>query len=216
MHKMIGLIKELGLQLTSACLAVILAPLGIISSGCAVGPLVSHETARTVGNSNHEIVGGYGQAGYAFKWNYGVSENLDIGLHWESLSIGARIKYAFINSKDSWSLAAALGTGSSVGGSHNYLDIITSTMAGSWEPYATARLVKVKTDPLEFRNKDTGQVDFTISSAEYDYGQALLGTRYWFNANWLFSLEASSLFAINDSVKFGSNVLVGAALGYRF
>jgi hypothetical protein len=188
----------------------------ILLSSCAVGPLVSHETARTVGNSNHEILGGYGQAGFAFKWNYGVSENFDIGLHWESLSIGVRAKYAFINSKDSWSFAAALGTGSSVGGSHTYIDLITSTMAGSWEPYGTIRLVKVKTDPMAFRDKDTGQVAFTISSAEYDYGQALLGTRYWFNTHWHLSLEASSLFAVRESVKFGSNALIGAALGYRF
>ena len=185
-------------------------------AGCAVGPLVSHETARTVGHSNHEIVGGYGQAGYAFKWNYGITEDLDIGLHWESLSIGARIKYAFLNTKDSWSLAAALGTGSSVGGSHNYLDLLASNMLGSWEPYGTVRLVRVKTDPIEFRSLNTGQVAFTISSANYEYGQAIFGTRYWFNPNWLFSAEASSLFAVGDSVRFGNNVLIGAALGYRF
>lgn len=65
-----------------------------VLSGCAVGPLVSHETARTVGTTNHELMAGYGQAGYVIKWNYGLNENLDVGLHWESLSIGVRAKYA--------------------------------------------------------------------------------------------------------------------------
>ena len=83
-----------------------------ILSGCAVGPLAIHETARTVGKSNHELVAGYGIAGYVFKWNIGLSENWDIGLHWESLSIGLRAKYAFLqNSEKGWSLATAAGTG---------------------------------------------------------------------------------------------------------
>ena len=68
-------------------------------SGCAVGPLVSHETARTVGSSNSEIVGGYGQAGYVLKWNHGFGENFDLGFQYESLSVGFRAKYAFVNER---------------------------------------------------------------------------------------------------------------------
>jgi hypothetical protein len=185
-------------------------------SGCAVGPLVSHETARTVGDSNHELIGGYGMAGYVVKWDYGLTKNLDLGLHWESLSIGLRAKYAFINNREGWSFATALGAGASVGGSHYYGDIIGSYLAGSWEPYGTLRLVHVKTDPLEFKDKDTGEIDFTVPSAEYDYGQFILGTRYWISAHWLLSLEASSLFAVSSGLKIGSGVLVGGSFGYRF
>jgi hypothetical protein len=192
--------------------AVVVATL----SGCAVGPLVSHETARTVGNSNHELIGGYGMAGYVVKWNYGLTKNLDLGLHWESLSIGLRAKYAFINNREGWSFATALGAGSSIGGSHYYGDIIGSYLAGPWEPYGTVRLVHVKTDPLEFKDKDTGDIAFTVPSADYDYGQFILGTRYWISAHWLFSLEASSLFAVSSGLKIGNGVLVGGSFGYRF
>lgn len=185
-------------------------------SGCAVGPLVSHETARTVGDSNHELIGGYGQAGYVIKWDYGLAENLDLGLHWESLSIGLRLKYAFINKKDGWSLATALGTGASIGGSHYYGDLIGSYVTGSWEPYGTLRVVHVKNDPLEFRDKNTGEVDVTVPGSKYNYGQFILGTRYWFTPHWLFSLEASSLFAMTSGLKFGNDVFVGGAFGYRF
>ncbi len=184
--------------------------------GCAVGPLVNHETAKTVGRSHHELVGGYGAAGYVVKWNYGLTENLDLGLHWESLSIGVRAKYAFVNNEKGWSLAAGLGTGVSAGGSHYYGDLIGSHMVGSWEPYGALRLVHVKNAPLKFKDKDTGEVKFSVSSIEYDYGQFILGVRYWFSPHWLFSLEASSLFAISSGLKVGNGALLGGSFGYRF
>ncbi len=185
-------------------------------SGCAIGPLVSHETARTVGDNKSELVGGYGAAGLVFKWNYGLSENLDFGLHWESLSVGIRAKYAFLNQSAGWSLAAALGTGSSIGGSHYYGDLMVSNVAGAWEPYGTLRIVHVNTDPVEFRDKDTGNVNFTVTTDDFEYGQLIFGTRYWFNEHWLISLEASSLFAISDNFKIESGAIVSGAFGYRF
>lgn len=184
--------------------------------GCAVGPLVSHETARTVGKSNHEFIGGYGQAGYVLKWNFGLAENLDLGLHWETLSIGVRAKYAFINSESGWSLASALGTGESIGGSHYYGDLIGSYFKDSWEPYGTLRIVHVKNDPLEFKNTDTGQVSLFIDRSEYQYGQFILGARYWLDDHWLISLEASSLFKVSSGFESGQTVFIGASLGYRF
>lgn len=185
-------------------------------TGCAVGPLVGHETARTVGRSNHELIAGYGQAGYVFKWNIGLNENLDLGFQWESLSLGARLKYAFINSEQGWSLATALGTGFSIGGSHYYGDLIGSYMTGSWDPYGILRLVHVKNDPLEFKDTNTGEINFAVSSSEYNYGQFILGTRYWFTPHWLFSLEASSFSSMSSELKIDNDVIVNAGFGYRF
>ncbi len=188
----------------------------VFLSSCAIGPLVSHDTARTVGKSNHELIGGYGDAGYAFKWNYGLNDNLDFGLHLESLSIGLRAKYAFINNKEGWSFATALGTGSSLGGSHYYGDIVGSYLVGSWEPYGTIRLVHVTTDPLELKDTDTGQINFVVASSEYNYGQFMIGTRYWLNQNWLLSVEASSLFTDSSDFDISKGIIAGAALGYRY
>ena len=189
----------------------------IFMSGCAIGPLVSHETARTVGDSNHELIGGLGQAGLIFKWNYGFNENLDLGLHLESLSMGIRAKYAFINARESgWSLAAAFGTGGSSNGTHYYGDIIGSYLTGSWEPYSTIRIVHVKNNAFDAKDEKTGQVIFSFSKFEYDYGHFFLGTRYWFNTHWLISLEASTLFTFLPGATIGNNSIVGAALGYRF
>lgn len=185
-------------------------------SSCAVGPLVIHETARTVGNSKSELVGGLGRAGFVAKWNYGLTENLDFGVHWESLSLGIRAKYAFINSEAGWSFATALGTGGSLGGSHYYGDIIGSYVHGKWEPYSTLRIVHVKNDPIEFQDEDTGNIDFVVSKSEYDYGQFILGTRHWFSHQWFISLEASTISAISSGLDVEKNLLAGAAIGYHF
>src|SRR4051812_44550206 len=106
-----------------------LLPLFLILSGC-VGPLVVHETARTLGSpKHHEFSGGYGNAGYVLKWNMGLLANWDFGIQYESLSWGLRTKYAFINSTDvGFSLAAAAGAGLTFGGTHYYGDLIASYM----------------------------------------------------------------------------------------
>lgn len=106
-----------------------LALLGIstsLLSACAFGPLVTHETARTVGKGHHEVLGGYGNSGYVIKWNAGITDDIDIGLQLESLSLGIRGKYAFINNERGFSVAAAAGIGSSIGGSHYYGDLLAS------------------------------------------------------------------------------------------
>ncbi len=177
---------------------------------------MSHETARTVGQSNHEILGGFGQVGYVFKWNYGATENLDLGLYTEALNTGLRAKYAFLNSSAGWSFATALGTGVSIGGTTTNIDLITSYATGSWEPYGTVRLVQSKTDPIEFKDKNTGQVDFTIEKSEFSYGQFILGNRFWFSPHWLLSVEASTLFPVSSGFGSSRNWFASLALGYRF
>lgn len=191
--------------------------LSLFLSGCAVGPLVLHETARSVGDNASEFVAGYGQAGYMLKWNYGVTQNFDFGIHWESLSFGVRGKYSFINGRSGGlSAAAAIGAGSSLGGNHHYGDLMVSYLTGMFEPYATARFVQVSTDPVEFRNADTGQTAFTVSSAQYNYGQFIVGSRFWFGPNWMLSLEGANFFSIGDGVKISGGGFFGLGLGYRY
>ena len=188
-----------------------------LASGCAVGPLVSHETARTIGDGRNEFAGGYGVAGYVLKWTHGLNKDWDFGVHWEALSVGLRAKYAFANAGEGgWSGAVAAGIGSSLGGSHYYADIMTSYLADRWEPYFTFRAVHVTTDPMDFKSTDTGEVAFTVNKSEYNYGQFMLGTRYWFDKEWSLSIEASTLASFSSGLTIGSGILLGAALSYRF
>lgn len=194
-----------------------LAVITLLLSACAVGPLVSHEPARTVGKGKVAFTGGRGAAGWVAKGNFGISEDLDMGVQWESLSLGLRLKYAFLNHQDGgFSMAAAAGTGLSLGGSHYYGDLMTSYLAGRWEPYGSVRIVHVKTDPIELRDKDTEQVDIVVDRLSYNYGQVFLGSRFWINETWYLSGEISSLFAVSSGVHFGDGLLWGAAAGARF
>jgi len=76
--------------------------------------------------------------------------------------------------------------------------------------------VHVKNAQWEIKGKNAGWVDFTIPSSEYDYGQFILGVRYWIAPRWLFSLEASSFFAVSSDLKIGNDALIGGSFGYRF
>jgi hypothetical protein len=197
-----------------------IALVSFLITGCAVGPLVNHETARTVGEGKNELSAGYGQAGYVFKWNHGVRDNLDIGVHWESLSLGIRGKYAFINNPDhGFSSSIALGTGWSIGGSHYYADLSGSYLFGQWEPYLMVRTVRVKTDPVEFRDEDPTDdwdLSFTIARERYTYGQVSLGTRFWMNERGYLSLEFSSLYEISSGIEIDDNLIIGGLVGIRF
>jgi hypothetical protein len=188
----------------------------LLLNACAFGPLVTHETARTVGENRHELLGGYGNVGYMVKWSYGVTKDIDLGFQIESMSIGLRGKYAFINNERGFSLAAAAGVGNSIGGSHYYGDLMTSYKAAWWEPYLNFRYVRVKTDPIEVRDKDNGPLDFTINSLEYSYGQLFFGNRFWMTENWILSVEASSIVLHSTGIKMSSVAVIGAALGYKF
>lgn len=80
-----------------------------------MGPLVSHETARTLGHGNKKLLGGFGSGGFVVKFNYGARDNLDLGVQLENCSLGLRAKYSLLNSSHGWSYVVAGGLGTSVG-----------------------------------------------------------------------------------------------------
>lgn len=185
--------------------------------GCALGPLVSQEAGRTVGDGNHEFQLGYGSAQYFGKYTWGLTENLDFGVQYEAFSLGIRLKYAFINNREAgFALAVAGGTGASIGGSHQYIDVLASHLIGEWEPYVTIRYVWSKVDPVEFTNKDTGQVDFRTPNFNYSYGHFFVGTRYWITKKWLLAIEGSGLFLMSSGLNVSQPSLIAGSVGYRF
>ena len=189
----------------------------LIITGCAIGPLAGHETAHTVGKSNHEVIGGVGQAGFFAKRDYGIKKDLDFGLHLELLSVGVRAKYAFINGAEKgFSLATAAGIGESLGGEHYYGEILGSYMFGLFEPYTTFRFARVKTDPVKFSNKNISEADFTIHSYRFNYGQIIYGTRVWLSPHWLISAEGETFFVTSSGLRLVKWTLFSASLGYRF
>lgn len=188
----------------------------LVLSGCAFGPLVSSESARTVGAGRKELVAGYGQLGPVFKFDYGLKSNWDVGFQGELLSVGVRTKYAFVNNQEKgFSLAGALGIGKSIDGSHAYADVMGSYLSGAWEPYLTGRFVHVKTDPSELLDVITHVLDLRVESSEYNYAQTMLGLRYWMSEHWMLTAEASSLVALSGG-SFKATPFATGTLGFRF
>jgi hypothetical protein len=188
--------------------------------GCAVSPFYAHETARTVGKGKNEFTAGYGRSIYAFNWATGVTDRLDLGIHWESYGLGLRAKYALIpNPEKGFALALATGAGLSVGGHHLYVDLMGSEYFSktkiALEPYGAVRVIMALNDPAEFRTTNDGKTPFLIPKTEYLYSQFIIGNRFWLSESWILSVEASKLLSITQNVSVGNAYTIGAALGYR-
>lgn len=194
---------------------IILALSTVSFTACVIGPLATFETAQTVGEKKAEFIGGGGTPGTIFKATIGLTDRIDIGFQWESLSIGYRAKYRISPDLDGLIFAGAVGLGSNFGGSYQYFDLLSSKKFQTFEPYANLRLVRGKTDPVEFKNRDTGTTTWTVQSAEFNYGQFFLGSRVWLNEKWFGAIEISDLFPIN-SISFDHAAVYSLGMGGRF
>jgi hypothetical protein len=184
-------------------------------SGC-IPPLAVHETGRTLGESHSEIVGGIGNLGHLIKFNYGVTDNLDLGVQWETFNFGIRAKYAFVNNPVSgWAFAGAMGTGSVQDGNYYLGDLITSYLSGDWEPYGAMRLSRtICKETFEDRAKKNSSEFILIACDKkfYDRLQLTVGSKWWFSAQWFWALEVGAL--LENSKEPG--LIVSTSLGYKF
>ena len=160
-------------------------------------------------------------AGYLLKANYGVFEDFDIGIHYESLNIGVRAKYGWINSQvEGWSLSTAIGAGRSSFSTHYYGDLMLGYLKKPWEPYGTLRIVRVKTDPVEFESESHDSNNYfafnRVESFEFTYGQIIFGSRYWTQPKWFLSGEISTLLVFDSSVQVSTGYILSGAMGHRF
>jgi len=188
-----------------------------IVSGCAVGPMTSHETARTVGKGKFEGLGGLGQSGYFAKGHFGVTRRLDLGLELETLTFGARAKGTIFRQKNGWSVASAFGFGGGSDNRYYYVDGIASYFLGHWEPYGTLRYISGKADLTELRSReDATSLSFTTRKADFSYFQLMGGTRYWIDKNWLLSVEAATFLPVSTDFEVRDMLILSAAAGYRF
>lgn len=184
-------------------------------TSCAIGPLALNETARSTGAGHHALSASFGSTDYALKWNYGLSQNLDIGVQVENLSQGIRAKYSLLNQSEGSSVAIAGGTGLSMGGNHHYLDAIYSTRANWFEPYLAYRFMWVNSDSKEFKSSDTDEKILRIDRDNYRYGQFFLGTRLNFSENFYGSIELSSFHSLAE-VKVSPELFYNFGLGFKF
>lgn len=188
----------------------------LLLQSCAIGPLYHHESARTLGSGRHDVTVGAGKAGYTFKWNAGLLNFLDLGMHLESFSAGLKAKLGIINNQEGFALSTGFGVGASIGGQYKLFDLNTSYKQGWFEPYLTLRYVSVTIDKDKIKDKDTGDLVFTFFDDKYEYYQPILGTLFWLGDKLHLSAELSMLHSKSNNMKLRNNFIYGASLGYRF
>jgi len=187
-----------------------------LTTSC-IPPLASHETARTLGSGNQEIQGGLGVYGHVLKWNFGLTQDLDVGIQWETFNLGLRAKYAFIhNAQRGFSLATAVGGGNVTNGTYYYGDLIVSYLAGDWEPYGTIRASHINCDSVVDHTKTNPDFAdlFKCDRRTYDRIQLILGTKYWLNEQWFLTLEGGKVFAAGVDNSFPT--VIGSSIGRKF
>ncbi|MEI8025962.1 MAG: hypothetical protein WCI18_06415 [Pseudomonadota bacterium] len=192
----------------------ILLAIFFLATSC-LPPMASHETARTLGPGNQEIIGGFGVCGHVLKWNVGITQDLDVGVQWETFNLGLRAKYAFINNSQSgFSLATALGGGNVNSGTYYYGDLMGSYLAGDWEPYGTIRASHTTCDSVQDDTKKGKELDnlFKCERKTYDRIQLVLGTKYWLNEKWFLSLEGGRVFAAAEEFP----TIIETSVGRKF
>ncbi len=175
----------------------------LILASCAIGPLAYNETARTIGKGSHEISAGVDPLGYVVKYNYGITEKIDIGLQVETFSLGLKLKYAPVkNDIKGWSLGGALLAGSSIGGSYQGLDLSASYLYKKIEPYLNFRIINAEYNFNDWQEDGDSSIKFTnLLEDTYTYGQIFIGTRVKLNKKWALSFELSS-FVYEEGVEF--------------
>ena len=176
----------------------LLALSSLLFAGC-IGPMLSHDTGRTLGKGGNQIqVASTPDAYRSISYTHGVTENLDLGIKAESLNNGFTGKYAFVNHKTGGALAAVFGLGTTFGGTYYMGGLATSYKFNHFEPFAGIRTTQVNVDEAKIKDADTGDVFATVPSFNFHYSQAFLGTKIRFNKTFGLSAEAASIFADND------------------
>jgi hypothetical protein len=198
-------------------LRIVLLFFALFSSACAVGPLVSHDVGHSAGyrGTNVQLMSLNSQL-WGVKVDYGVTDDFDLGVQWEVLSLGFRAKYAFINRpQHGLSLAGFLGIGSSFGGSYRNLGLATSYRFNrTFEPFASIRWTSVEADEEDLDDGDTEDVFNGLPNERYSYTQIFVGTKIWFNHKLGLSIEAGSFFAEED-VEFEEGLIYSLALDLK-
>lgn len=183
--------------------------LSVIVGGC-FGPLVSHDTARTVGNgktSFKAIATNISSEYYGFKLDHGFGDNLDLGYSLETGSNGISAKYAFVNNARGSSFGAKVGYGSTFGGHYTLGSLLASYKGSNWEPYLNFQYVKVTIDEQDVKDSRTGDVFATTPKFDFNYTQAFIGTKYWFTPHFALSLEFSDFVDNNDVNLLKANIV---------
>jgi hypothetical protein len=166
----------------------------ILASSC-LAPLSNNFTGRSLGQGKVGLEGGAVTAGSVlpvFKLSVGLSRDFDLGLQYDSFSIGLFGKYSFMNNQESgFSLAGVAGGGATVGGGYAFAGPALSFKLGAFEPYAVGRY-----NFVSYKESDSA-VGMSWEAGQHTYFQFTFGGVLWLGKG----------FGLNAEVSFFSGVL---------
>jgi len=185
----------------------------LILTWSCLAPLSNNFTGRSLGQGRVGLEGGAVTAGSVlpfFKFSVGLSRDFDLGLQYDSFSLGLFGKYSFLNNQASgFSLAGVAGGGIAVGGGYAYAGPALSYKLGALEPYFVARYNFVS------YGKSSSSSGMSWDAGNYSYFQFTLGGVLWLGKGFGLNAEASffsGLLGIEDMV--GATVLAGAKIRF--
>ena len=195
--------------------AVIL--LAFFAPGC-LAPLSSSFTGRSAGGGKVELDGGMVSVGGlipAFKCAAGLSSKFDLGVQFESASIGGFAKCSIVNNQEhGFSLAGVAGGGAVASGSYFYAGPALSYLAKSFEPYFVVRY-----NVVHYGEPSDLFGDILWEAGTYTYVQFTLGTIIWATKHIGFDIEGSAFagdFGLRDFEDFAvPSVVVLAGVKLR-
>jgi len=190
-------------------------PLGIavpvlvlmLASACALAPISSNFTGRSLGSGTVGLDGGAVVAGsgmFAARLAIGLGPNLDFGAQYDTLSAGLFAKYSLINNRDSgFSLAGFAGGGVAVNGYYIYGGPSLSFKAGIFEPYFVGRFNWVHYG----ENKSSS--GFDITAGDFNYLQFTAGSVLWFSRAVGINAEISYFSGTTGSTQLIGPIIAG-------
>jgi hypothetical protein len=184
----------------------------VLAAGC-VAPLSHNLTGRSLGGGTFGIdagaLAGPGEGALpALKVAVGLSESADLGLQFDTFSLGFFGRKSFINNRETGpSLAGVIGLGMAAGGYYGYAGPVLSFKTGGFEPYLGAR--------LNFVTYDESDSSSSISweGGDFTYPQATLGFCFWFSRRVALNAEASAL--IGETGVLDAGMVGLAGLSFR-
>ena len=199
--------RLLGRAIKSLCLASL-----VLTCSC-LAPLSSNFTGRSLGQGKVGLEGGAIAAGSALpvlKLSIGLSRNFDLGLQYDSFSLGLFGKYSFINNQESgFSLAGVAGGGATGGGAYGFAGPAFSVKLGAFEPYAVGRYNFVSF------GESSSSSRLSWEAGQHSYFQFTFGGLLWLGKGFGLNAEVSffsGILGIEDMVP--ATVLVGAKVRF--
>lgn len=207
-------------MLKSSCFVFIL-----FVNSCAMSPLTSPKSARTLGEGNNKIDVGLSPTP-SITYGHGLKENLDVGGLVElQLGFVASVwgKYAFINNPEG--LAVSLYGGGFWGSSGTlskgvFLGPVLSYKLDWFEAFSNIKYNSASWDAgalVSDKQNEEGENALggvNWDSGKMEYTQMVIGANFWFTEGFGLSVYGSQLY--DSTPEFDQGLLPGVELMFHF